>query len=450
MNFKELRPYQYEDALFLARLTAAGCFNEPRTGKTPTSLAACELKGLKKILITAPASAVYPWADEFTRWTGRPCSICVGTKSAREKIISQWTDGLIISHDLLKTTASYTGDVALLVKAKPDACIVDEAHRFRNRGTARTIALRKLNKIPYRLALSGSISTGRSYDVWAILNWLYPKHFTSFWRFIEQNYITAQQMNYQTGKSYTEIIQLKPERVRWIQQTLGNLSTNRKRSDSEVMPWLPEKEYIPIRLQLTKEQRKYLTDLKENWEAEHVITKGTLDRLIRYRQICLAPALLELKGGSPKMDWIMDYFRDYPDQPTLIFSKFTSFIKLLQAQLKQRVGVIIGDTPLKQREQSRQDFQTGKLNILLINIDAGKEALTLDRAEAIIFTDKYPPVGDILQAEDRFVSTTEARADKAHKIYELIMRDSYDEEIYTMLRARKTETDIINNFKKYL
>lgn len=85
-----------------------------------------------------------------------------------------------------------------------------------------------------------------------------------------------------------------------------------------------------------------------------------------------------------------------------------------------------------------------------MQIDTCKEAITLDTAEAVIFTDKYPPAVDIAQAEDRFVSTSEGKANKPHIIYDLIMKDTYDEEIYKMVEKRFKEIDVINNYQKYL
>jgi SNF2 family DNA or RNA helicase len=112
--------------------------------------------------------------------------------------------------------------------------------------------------------------------------------------------------------------------------------------------------------------------------------------------------------------------------------------------------LIVGDTPIKSRAKYVAEFQTGRVNLLLINIDAGKESLTLDRAEAIIFTDKYPPIGDIEQAEDRFVATTEEKANIPKTIYELIIRGTYDEQLYELLEKRAAAVDAINNFQKYM
>jgi SNF2 family DNA or RNA helicase len=110
----------------------------------------------------------------------------------------------------------------------------------------------------------------------------------------------------------------------------------------------------------------------------------------------------------------------------------------------------VGDTPITTRAKSIKEFQSGTVNLLLINIDAGKESLTLDQAEAIIFTDKYPPIGDIEQAEDRFVATTKEKANIPKTIYELIIKGTYDEQLYELLEQRAAAVDAINNFQKYM
>ena len=136
-----------------------------------------------------------------------------------------------------------------------------------------------------------------------------------------------------------------------------------------------------------------------------------------------------------------------------IFSIFFQFISVSIPRLekeKKVARVIIGETPVSVRNDIKLQFQKGEINLLLINIDAGKEGLTLDRAETIIFTDKFPPIGDIEQAEDRFIATTEDKKDKPHKIIDLILANTYDEEIHKLLKKRASQVDVINNFNKYL
>lgn len=444
----QLKPYQQEDVVFLSQKDSAGCFNQQRTGKTPTILITLQTKGTVKNLVVCPASLLYQWKEEYERWLHLPCIVITGTPKQKEKAIWEWTYGAVISYDSLKSTKTSDGMIDLILKRNPDAVVFDEAHRLKNPKTANFKSAKKLTKVPIRYVLTGTPAPNKAEEVFSLLHIINPVKFSSYYKFVD-NYF-KQEWSF-AGRQHKEIAGFLPGMEKALQTILSECATSRKRKD--VMAWLPQKDYIRLKLPCTSQQTKYLAELSEFFETEHVMTQGTLDRLIRYRQICLDPALLELKGKSPKTDWIVQYIKDYPEKPVIIFSKFTSYLSLLIHELyknNMQPTIISGHTPAQDRQRIVTDFQKGKCNILLLNIDAGKEGLTLDRAETIIFTDKYPPVGDIEQAEDRFVATREELKDKPHIIIELCMKDTYDEQLYDLLEKRKSETDVINNFKQYL
>lgn len=445
----DLRPYQKEDVAFLAKLDAAGCFNEQRTGKTPTALKVIEAKGLKKVVIIVPSSAIYNWKEEYERWLGRPCLALIGTAKKRAQLLETWTDGLVVSYDTFKMSKRTAGLVREIAKLNPEMIILDEAHRIKARKNERASSVLSYKNFKHKLALTGTPAPGKLEEIFAILQFLYPKDFKSYWNFVDEYF--SKELKYGAGgRRYYSVGPPNQEKIKELQEYLDSISTQRKRKD--VMPWLPEKDYTQIKLPATKQQEKYLDELATIWETEHVVTQGTLDRLIRYRQICLDPKLLDLKGDSPKTEWIKDYLTDYPEEQIIIFSRFTSYLLKLNEELKEKhnIAMLIGATSLEHRKKYVDDFQAGKIRILLINTEVGKEALTLDNADTEIFTDKYPPIGDILQAEDRFVATTKAKANKLHKIYELMIKNTYDEQLYKLLAQRKSETDILNDYNKYL
>ena len=443
-----LRPYQLEDVNFLKQYKKTANFSEQRTGKTPTSLKTMEAYGIEKILIICPKSAIFQWVEEYEQWLGKPCIGLAGSRDKKLKDIKNWESGLVISYGAFKETEKNKGLVNEILAHNPKGIILDEAHKIKNRKSAVNNALAKTTKIPFRMALTGTPAPNKAHEIWGILNWLYPKEFGSYWRFIDI-YFSRRRKLAKSGTTYQDIGAFRRGMEKRLQRIMDTFSVQHKRK--EVMSWLPEKDYQTIKLPATKEQEKYLKELKKYFKVEDLRVQGVLDRLMRYRQICLHPELLGLKGSSPKLEWVLDYIEENPKKPILIFSKFTSFLKILEKELKlNSYGVIIGSTPTQKRDQYKKDFQQGRINILLINIDAGKEALTLDKAETAIFTDKYPPVGDILQAEDRFIATTEEKANKPHTIVELMIKGTYDEQIYNLLKARKSETDIINNYKNYI
>lgn len=455
MDSLSLRPYQKEDVEFLTKHPCTGCFNEQRTGKTPTALMCVKARNMqdKKILIITTASGIYQWQDEYHRWLNRECLVADGTPSKKKKLIAQWKEGLVISLGSLKETKSNPGCLAFIRSAKPDMVILDEAHHIRNPQTWAARSVFKLKNVPIRMALTGTPAYGEARDIFSILHFLFPDLFNSSYAFYNEHFESEKHHIRANGRlrSYTTYGDFKPGKELELQTFLNQYCTQRKRKD--VMQWLPEKDMQTIKLPLTTQQTKYLDELAETYETEHVVTQGVLDRLVRYRQICLDPELLGLKSKSPKTEWIVNFIQENPETPVIVFSNFTTYLnKLFETLCSKQVklAMIIGDVPSAKRAQFQKDFQSGKFNVFLINTQAGKEALTLDRAEVVIFADIYPPIGDIEQASDRFIATTESKKDKPHTVYFLNMRNSFDETMLSLLKERKTETDIINNFKTQL
>jgi SNF2 family DNA or RNA helicase len=451
-NYDKLRPYQVEDINKLLQYDSSACFNEQRTGKTPIAIMVMEVRQPDRTLIVCPASMLYPWRDSYKFWTGKDAAVCVGTPLQRMRIVENWEHGpLIISYGCLKETIRTGGMLDDIIKKKPTACIADEAHHFKCHTTATAKAMYKLIKVcKYRLALTGTPATNKPSDIYGILHWLYPDTFKSYWKFIYDNFQTYKRY---TGfnQSHTEIGDWLPTRQAIMSAYLNKFTTQRKRAD--VMPWLPPKDYTKVRLPATSLQNKYLRELDEYFETEHVVAQAVLDRMMRERQICVAPKILDLKGSSPKMNWIVDFLKDYPEKKVLIFSKFKKGIALLHQMLcdtKFIGNIITGETNPKMRSNIVNAFQQNEYQYLILQIDACKEGLTLDNADVEIFLDVYPPAADIQQAEDRFVATTQDKKDKPHQVTQLILEDTYDEECYNLVERRADSIECINSYIKYI
>jgi SNF2 family DNA or RNA helicase len=445
-----LRDYQQQDVNEILKHDSIGIFNEQRTGKTPTSITAMTQKTNGRILIVCTASMLYKWAQECKQWSNRTVYVYTGPPTFREVTLQNYvaTPGaiLIVSYDLMKATKSNAGIVDKILKSKVSGLIVDEAHRAVGRSTANFKSLRRLVKIPYRYYLTGTPAPNHPSQTWSLLTMINPAKFSSYWKFtetyfqMETIYLPGNEVKKPSGFRKGMDI----EYVNELQQH----SIQRKRI--EVMPWLnPLDDVERILLFPTPMQKKYIEQMEAFFETEHVMAQGVLDQLIRVRQLCQAPELLDLKGGSPKIDWLCTFYKEYPDKSTVVFSKFARFIALLKKQLVGVAGVIVGDTPLKERQHLIDEFQSGKLKMLIIQVDAGKEGITLDRADYLVFADVYPPASDILQARDRIVATNHAN-NTPKTIIELAMKDTYDERLYDLVQAKVDATAIANDYKKYM
>ena len=149
--------------------------------------------------------------------------------------------------------------------------------------------------------------------------------------------------------------------------------------------------------------------------------------------------MLNIEGDSAKLNWIHCYLEDNEDIKVMIFTKFKQAIKYILEVIpdKYKVFTLCGEDSVASREFKRKEFQNKKLKqaVVVAQIDVCKEGLTFDDADVSIFVDKYPPVNDIAQAEDRIISTTEDNI-KEHTIIELVLKNTYDQELYKLIEEQ--------------
>src|SRR5690554_2763902 len=171
---ERLRPYQNEDVDFMVRAKSSGNFNQQRLGKTPETLVAAREIGFKTLLIIAPKSTLYSWKKECETWIGIPAYVVVGKTKARrakaykeEKIILSSYETASLDYDLYPNL---------------DIIVIDEVDRLRNfkgqrskRSPTFTKNILQLSyKAKYKIALSGTPSPNYSYNIFAILHFMFP------------------------------------------------------------------------------------------------------------------------------------------------------------------------------------------------------------------------------------------------------------------------------------
>jgi SNF2 family DNA or RNA helicase len=445
---QRLRTYQRVDVNYLTKIPNAGIFNEQRTGKSPTVLALVKELDLKNIIIVCPSKVVNQWAKEVEAWVeGSKVFAIKGTPKQREKMYLTFSANdkmisnfLVISYETLRNDClKLLGD---LKKHSLDGLICDEVHRLNNHRSKQAKAVYSLGrKATHRYGLTGTPTQNDAHSIYGILHFLYPSKFPSYWQFVERYFKV-----WDSPWGSKEIG--KPKRQEELEEILSVISTNRKRAD--VMKWLPDKQYLNIELDADTKQLKAYKDVMETYEYEEdgellVDAQGDLPKLVRLRQICLHPELLNIKAKSPKEEYIFEWLEDNPNEPVIIFSNFSSYLYNLAGKLDKKGisgGLITGKTPNPQ--QVVEFFQSGKINVLLANIVSAGEGLTLDRGETIIFLDKHFNPTKNAQAEDRIIPTTEER-NHSCTIISLSIKDTIDEDINKLLDKKINITDVVNN-----
>jgi SNF2 family DNA or RNA helicase len=396
----------------------------------------------EKIIIICPASLVLNWKKEVETWTNYTCLAVNGAKQKRSKTYMEWTLNkgcLVLSKDTAKA------DFDLLKNEKDYALVIDEAHFLRNYKSQQSKAVFQLGKnASKRLALTGTPAVNKGDDLYGILHFLYPSRFSSYWAFVERYFKI-----FDAPWGVKEVSGYK--RKEELQEILDLISVQRKRS--EVMQWVPPKQYQTIPLKMDSKQRKAYDEMLYLFTVEEadLDAPSVLAQLTRLRQICLAPELLNIAAPSAKEQFILEWLENNPNEQVIIFSNFSSYLEVLDIQLRKpkgtkKIGLIVGKTSKQERQNIVDSFQEGTCRIILANIQAAGVGLTLDKASTVIFLDRAYTPSENAQAEDRIVPTTE-NSNQDCMIIDVVCENSIDEHINDILSKKKSVIEVVNNYK---
>lgn len=445
----KLRPYQRQDVAYLTAIPSAGIFNQPRTGKTPTTIEVIKARGTIKNIIICPASLQYNWKKEIEKWhSNASVYMYTGTPANRKQQLGDFKEHgtthpayLIASKDTIKRDVD-------MFDFEYDVCVIDEAHYLRNSDTKQSEAAYAVGyKAKHRYALTGTPTVKHPADVFGILKFLYPHKFTSYWAFVDR-YFHVEDNGW--GKVLGKP---KAHRVEELQDLIDAMSTQRLRKD--VMQWLPDKTRHQHFCHMESKQQKLYKSMLDDFFIKNgdmeVDAQNVLAQLTRLRQLCLDPALIGLDNiPSTKTEALLEAIEDGTyDEPIIIMSMFTSYLKLLKPEIQKmgkRVGMITGEMSNKEKDDTARAFQRGEIDVLLCNIISAGTGFTLDRGEVIIFTDKAWNPSDNEQAEDRITPTHVGNVHK-HFIVSMVCEGTVDEKIDRLLSNKQSLTSIVNECK---
>lgn len=402
----------------------------------------------KPKLVISPASVKGSWKRELIMWLGQNNPLQVidaTTPKAKEKqlisgieenawIVTNWEQIRVkkektkqkvkIVHPITREFLRFQErEVEKEVMRQPlfeetdwIAAIADEAHRAKNRKSLQTKGLWRIDA-PFKLALTGTPLMNQPDELWPILKWLYPKEYTSFWRFFDQyvDFYEGQYGKIVTGVKNSDALRFELS-TRLIRRTKG-----------EVLD-LPEKmrQYVPVKL--NKKQRKLYEEAeKQLWiEVEQAIKEGDKDalkfaqaakegklyqivngasRIVRLRQVASTPALLGGEDDSAKLDAAVEIIADAQPKQFGVFTEFVGTANILCERLR-KLGIKAepwtGQRTPEERAQLEADFQAGDIDVIVGTIAAMKEGVTLTAADTAIFLERHwtPAVNE--QCEDRF------------------------------------------------
>jgi len=372
-------------------------------------------------LVVVPASLVENWRREAARFAP---ALRVFVHHGTARLTAKEFAG----YDLVLTSyGTLARDTELFEGVHFDVILADEAQHLKNRRTQAAQALRVLHGRG-RFLLTGTPLENSLGDLRSLFEFLMPGFLPKL----------------PAGMKREERA-FHDERLRV--QTAPYIL---RRTKAAVAPELPPKIEQVIWCEPTPAQAAFYKRMQEDTERElfDLAAKGasegrlhlaTLTQLLRLRQICCDPRLVDpAKGaaaGSAKLDAFRELLAESVDEGhrMLVFSQFTSLLALLREELDAE-GVtycyLDGSMTTKARQAAVDKFQNdATVPVFLISLKAGGTGLNLTGADTVVHYDPWWNPAVEAQATDR---THRIGQTKVVTSYRLICAGTVEEKVMAL------------------
>lgn len=399
-----LREYQREGFEWLVRLTSWGagaCLaDDMGLGKTLQSIALMLHRAEQgPSLVVAPKSLVLNWDKEIRKFAPSLHPVNLNSEKNKRGSIEAAKAGdiVITTYGVLVTQKD-----ALASKQWNVICL-DEAHYIKNKMTRASRSAMSL-KGDARVILTGTPLQNHLGEMWNLFQFINPGMLGPWQQFVDK-YIKS---------PWDDLIhkELKDRTLPFIL----------RRTKEEVLDDLPEKISYEQMVELSTEEMTIYEKIRKDVELKFKKHKTSAEReearnldlsffqeLTKLRLLSNSVSLVypEWKEESSKIAALRDLLTSLSsrvDNRVLIFSQFTSFLSQVGKMMKDagfEYLYLDGQTPLQERQNLVDSFQTGDSQFFLISLKAGGLGLNLTAANYVILMDPWwnPSIED--QATDR-------------------------------------------------
>lgn len=472
MHTYNLRDYQAFDLIQLnvkmsqAPVKTGLILSEQRTGKTRVAVASVlENIAHGAVVVICPKSAIAGWVSEFAEMNRRLDKDVFGVKVFKHlrDLKSKACSGThsysvrLISYELFKMcSVSQLKSAMYDPDSKNIFLLIDEAHRLRNFKTQQSEIIFRFKAQCLKdsmnlhiLGLTGTPAVKTSADVFGVFSLInvskinFHPHYTSFNLFKEYFYNCE-------DTSYGKICKTL-KRTHEFEFLIQTSAVQTKQRDLALFENYT-KQYLKVPLDMDEEQRKIYDEVSENMEyGDEIDCMNSLVQLTRLQQICIDPSSLVSSFATlaPKISWIKKYAQS-KFVKTIIMAKKVTALKAVKEQFDKdgiQYVFVKGSTSISERIDAVNEFrQNPATQFMLLQLDVGKEALTLPEAKCTIFLDRDFAQGFNEQAEARMTPIDGVACTKY--VVDLVMRNSVEEHIYDVLVIRKESIDTVNTVKE--
>ncbi|MBF0207605.1 MAG: DEAD/DEAH box helicase [Oligoflexia bacterium] len=417
------------------------------------------LNKVNRVLIICPVSIILNWQSEIKKFAKLDAQIYYGGNRSfpqDEKIV-------LTSYGILRKEYNQ-----ILSELRFDILVLDEAHHLKNFRSLGSRAAREVNA-QFRLALTGTPVENDLPEFCNIMDICVP----GLWEKLNATYristdsgdeildydSNSNNNNHGRNKSGERFIPSAnghDENYSWIKKISRPFLL--RRTKSEVLKDLPEKNDNTIVLNFSKDEKNYYALTLLKIKQRLVSLSGAAQKkygeifkgILELRQLCLwqqlSPHSLII---STKIKYLMEGLEQLHKEKhqTIVFSQFTTYLDLIQKEVSARgfkFSRIDGTQSIKRRQQEVELFQNGSNPLFLISLRAGGLGLNLTAASYIFLMDPWWNPAVEGQAIDRA-----HRIGQKNKltIYRLIIKDSIEEKVLNLQEHKRKLFDNLLNTK---
>ena len=453
MLSQPLYDYQNTIAAFGKERSQAAYFAWYGSGKTYLALRWLEERSHDNSMfpcaVVCQKGLIEQWINEIHKHSEFSCVSVIGSSKKRLEALRQPVQIYVMNHDICRNKS-----VRDYVEYQPyGTAIVDESLAIKNSRTRRWQDLvRVFQDVPNRLLLSGQFISERLEECWSQLFWLDHGRTlgSSFWRWRDTYFTPGPET-----APYSWVP--KPGATEEIAKKLSRKCIFV--SKETVKKQLPPKVYHKVEFTMLPAVRKMYRQLLYQYQTElpdgtEWSTQWAITRTQKMHQLC--SGLFYQDEGEPtliddsKQVWLVETVPNMVRETgVLIWTNFKWFAKLIHTALsnaKVRVGLHTGDT--NNRQSLIDNFQTGKLDCLVLTQQSGYAGLNLQRAGIAIFASTGYSASQRTNAEDRCHRLGSEQHNNV-LYYDLITRHSIDTVVYEALKNKSNlETDLIAHLKE--
>lgn len=440
-----LYPFQRVGVDWLKIAGSALLADEMGTGKTIQLLTLlAELEDALPAVVICPNSTKFNWQDEAIKWLPFATPYVIdGSATQRARVFKEAADdptALVIinieavrGHSRLAPYGSIRlaqcvdcgGSDPRVTRGRCEVhpkelnqipfrtAVVDEAHRIKDPHSKQTRACWSVGQgthVTRRIGLTGTPIANDPSELWSIMHFVDPVEYPAGSRsaFIDRYCLLSWgtygglDVKGVNPEHRDEFFKFFDPRFRRMPKAL-------------VLDQLPPKVYSTRFVELTPKQLKAYRDIEEQLatrlpDGSLLVAKDDLVAQTRLLQFSSATLESRADGGfrmcdpSPKVDALLEIVDERAGKPFVACAEHRQLIELAAARLEKhgvRFGLLTGGQSTYERNATLNDFQDGKLNLLLFTLKAGGTGLTMTAADLIVFLQRSWSMIDNKQGEDR-------------------------------------------------